>query len=117
MFGRRKTKSATGHLGAFLDENSEIEGKYTCSGTVVFDARLRGELTSKDKLIIGEHGVVHASVTAAIVVIHGEVVGEVIAERVELKKTARVRGDIEAPVILMEEGAVHHGECRMAKAE
>jgi cytoskeletal protein CcmA (bactofilin family) len=117
MFGRRKKKDTSGRLGAFLDEGSEIEGKYTCSGTVMLAARLRGELTAKDKLVIGEQGVVHASVTAATVVVHGEVVGDVTAaERVELKKTARVTGDIEAPIIVMEEGAVHDGACRMAKA-
>lgn len=117
MFGRRK-KKASGRLGAFLDEGSEIEGKYTCTGTVMLDARLRGELSAQDKLVIGEQGVVHASVTAATVVVHGEVVGDVTAaERVELKKTARVTGDIEAPIIVMEEGAVHDGACRMAKAK
>ena len=117
MFGRRKKKASSGRLGAFLDEGSEIEGRYTCSGTVMFDARLRGELTAKDTLVIGERGVVHASLTATAVVVHGEVVGDVTAtERVELKKTARVTGDIEAPVVVMEEGAIHDGECRMTKA-
>ena len=117
MWGRRRKKSARGRIGAFLDEGSEIEGRYTCSGTVQLDARLRGELSAKDTLLIGEHGVVHATVKGATVVVRGEVVGDVTAsERVELKKTARVTGDIEAPVVVMEEGAVHDGVCRMTAA-
>ena len=113
MWGRRKKRSR-GRLGAFLDEGSEIEGRYACTGTVQLDARLRGELSAQDTLLIGEHGVVHATVKAATVVVRGEVVGDVTAtERVELKKTARVIGDIEAPVVVMEEGAVHDGACRM----
>jgi cytoskeletal protein CcmA (bactofilin family) len=118
MWGRRKKKAARNRVGAFLDEGSEIEGRYACSGTVVLDARLRGELSAQDALVIGEHGVVHATVRAASVVVRGEVVGDVTAsERVELKKTARVTGDIEAPVVVMEEGAVHDGACRMTAAK
>jgi cytoskeletal protein CcmA (bactofilin family) len=105
-------------LGAFLDEASEIEGKYTCSGTVMLDAKLRGEITSRDTLIIGDRGVVHATVRGVTVVVRGEVVGKVMATaRVELKAGARVVGDIEAPVIVVEEGAVFDGHCRMVKPE
>jgi cytoskeletal protein CcmA (bactofilin family) len=69
-------------------------------------------------LIIGPEGVVHATVQSATVIVHGEIVGRVSAsERVELKPTARVFGDIEAPVIVMEAGAMHEGQCRMSKGE
>ena len=105
-----------GRVTAFLDEESEIEGRYTCAGTVVFDAKFSGEITSKDTLIIGERGVVHANVQAVNLVVRGELVGDVVASaRVELKSTARLTGNIAAPVIVMEEGAVHDGHCRMAK--
>jgi cytoskeletal protein CcmA (bactofilin family) len=105
-----------GRITAFLDEDSEIEGRYTCSGTVVFDAKFSGEITSKDTLIIGERGVVHANVQAVNLVVRGELVGDVSASaRVELKSTARVTGNIEAPIVVMEEGAMHDGHCHMAK--
>src|SRR3989338_9199485 len=85
-------------LTAFIDEGSEIEGKYTFSGTVMINGRFRGEIVSNDSLIVGEKGVVNASIRAGIVLISGEVVGNVNAsERVELRCSARVYGDIEAP--------------------
>lgn len=100
-------------LGAFLDESSEIEGQYSSSGTVVLDAKVRGELTSKGTLIIGEHGVAEARVLGVHVVVRGTVNGTIVAsERVELKAGARVTGDIEAPVIAMEAGAHIDGRCR-----
>ena len=37
MWGKRKN-TARGHLGAFLDEGSEMEGNYKCTGTVMMDA-------------------------------------------------------------------------------
>ena len=107
-----------GRLGAFLDGGSEIEGTYTCTGTVMLDAKVRGEIRAADTLVINAQAVVHATVEAGTLVVHGCVVGRVtVTERLELRASARVTGDIEAPVIVMEEGAVHDGHCRMTKAK
>jgi len=104
-------------LGGFLDEGSELEGKYTCAGTVVLEAKFCGEIKCKDTLIIGERGVVQGPVQATTLVVRGELAGDVqVSERVEIKAGARVIGDIEASVIVMEEGAMHDGRCRMSKA-
>jgi len=35
---------------------------------------------------------------------------------VELKRTARVFADVEAPLIVVEEGVLFEGHCRMTKA-
>jgi cytoskeletal protein CcmA (bactofilin family) len=104
-------------LTAFIDEGSEIEGKYTFSGTVMLNGRFRGEIVSNDNLIVGDKGVVNASIRAGVVLISGEVVGNVsAAERVELRGSARVYGDVEAPVVVIEEGVLFEGHCRMTKA-
>src|SRR5262249_27519817 len=111
MWGNRGDR-----VGAFLDDGNEIVGKYTCSGTVMLDARLRGEITANDTLVIGDHGVVEATVRAVVLVIRGKLIGRAMAsERVELKSSARVTGDVEAPVIVVEEGAVLDGQRRTTK--
>lgn len=105
-------------LTAFLDEGSEIEGKYTFSGTVLLNGKFQGEIASPDTLIIGERGVVNASVRAGTLVVNGELVGNVHAsERVELSGKARVFGDLESPIIVLEEGVMFEGHCRMPKGE
>ena len=90
----RKSKEPTrssSDLTAFIDEGSEIEGKYTFHGTVMLNGKFSGEINSSDSLIIGEKGVVNATVRAGVVLINGEVIGNVFAtERVELRGTARV---------------------------
>jgi cytoskeletal protein CcmA (bactofilin family) len=112
-----KASAKASDLTAFIDEGSEIEGKYTFSGTVMLNGRFRGEIISNDSLIIGEKGVVNASIRAGVVMINGEVVGNVNAsERVELRGNARVYGDVEAPVVVIEEGVLFEGHCRMTKA-
>jgi cytoskeletal protein CcmA (bactofilin family) len=101
---------------AFIDEGSEIEGKYTFSGVVLLNGKFKGEIVSSDTLIIGEKGVIHATIRAGTVVIRGEVVGGVQAnERVEMKQSARVYADVEAPVVLIEEGGLFEGHCLMTK--
>jgi cytoskeletal protein CcmA (bactofilin family) len=103
-------------LSAYIDEASEIEGKFTFSGTVMLNGKFRGEISSNDTLIIGEKGVVKASIRAGVVLVSGEVVGNIAGgERVELRGTARVFGDVEAPVVVVEEGVVFEGHCRMTK--
>jgi cytoskeletal protein CcmA (bactofilin family) len=111
-----KQASRSSDLTAFIDEGSEIEGKYTFQGTVMMNGKFSGEINSSDSLIIGEKGVVSATVRAGVVLINGEVIGNVFAtERVELRGTARVYGDVEAPVIVVEEGVLFEGHCRMTE--
>jgi cytoskeletal protein CcmA (bactofilin family) len=108
----------TGELTAFLDEASEIEGKFSFSGTVMVNGKLKGEIVSNDTLIIGEKGVVNASIRAGIVLVSGEVIGNILGgQRVELRTGARVTGDIEAPIVVVDEGVTFDGNCRMTKAE
>ncbi len=76
---RRRPAAARKKLTAFLDEGSEIEGKYTFTGTVLLNGKFHGEIASQDTLIIGERGVVNATVRAGTLVVNGELVGNVTA--------------------------------------
>jgi cytoskeletal protein CcmA (bactofilin family) len=121
MFRRRNGKSDVNvkreDLTAFIDEGTEIEGKYNFSGVVMLNGKLSGEIAAAESLIVGDKGVIHASIRAASVVVSGEVVGNIVAgERVELRGHARVSGDVESPVVVVEEGVVFEGRCRMHKA-
>src|SRR5262245_22787013 len=114
---RAGVKRRRSELSAYMDEGSEIEGTFTFSGTAMLNGRFKGEIRSRDTLIVGETGVVNANVSAGTVLISGEVVGNVSAtERLELHGRARIFGDIEAPILVIEEGALFEGNCRMTKA-
>ncbi|PYM91934.1 MAG: hypothetical protein DME08_21480 [Candidatus Rokuibacteriota bacterium] len=61
-------------------------------------------------LIIGESAFIEAQLRAPVIVIAGHVVGNVAAtERVEFRRSAHVVGDLEAPVFVIEAGAVFEG--------
>lgn len=115
MFGAKQGKpSRAREFTTHINEGTEIEGKVVFSGTVLLNGRVRGEIVSSDILVVGEKAVVNASIRAGIIEVSGEVVGNVSAsERIELRANCRVYGDIEAPVVIIDEGALLEGKCRM----
>jgi cytoskeletal protein CcmA (bactofilin family) len=116
MFRRGARGKGRGELTAFIDEGSEMEGRYTFRGTVMLNGRFKGEISSEDTLIIGERAVIVADIRVGRVVVNGQVTGNLRAlERIDLRRTARVCGDVEAPVVVLEEGVLFEGHCRMAR--
>jgi cytoskeletal protein CcmA (bactofilin family) len=112
---KNKRSPKAGDLTAFIDEGSEIEGKCTFAGTVMLNGTIRGEIASTDTVIVGEKGAVHANVHADTIFISGQVVGNLVAaQRLEMHGAARVSGNIEAPVVVMEEGVFFQGHCHMS---
>jgi cytoskeletal protein CcmA (bactofilin family) len=101
-------------LTAFIDQGSEFEGKLSFKNTVRIDGSFKGEITSENTLIVGEPGVVLATIRSRQVIVSGEVTGDIIAgERLVLHKTARVEGDIQTPKLVVEDGAELHGNIKM----
>ncbi len=93
-------------------------GKCIFHGTTVLNGTVEGEIFCRGTLTVGPRGLARANITADSVVIEGEVVGNVsVQERVELTVTARMVGDIQAPVIMISEGVKFHGNCRVTPDE
>ena len=109
--GRRK-------VAVLIGEASNITGKCIFHGTTVLNGTVDGEILCRGTLTVGPRGLARANITADSVVIEGEVVGNVtVQERVELTVTARMVGDIQAPVIMISEGVQFHGNCRVTPDE
>ena len=97
-------------LTAFIDEASEIEGKYTFSGTVMLNGRFTGEISSNDTLIIGEKGVVNANVQTVDAIIKGHYQGNMIATgNVEITDSGRVTGNITTDSLVISKGGFFNG--------
>ncbi len=106
--------SLGGTSDLLLGAGAEFEGKLTFKGTVRIDARFRGSIETDGVLIVGEHARIDADIACGSVIVHGEVNGNIRAESaVELRHTARVRGDTETPSLAMEKGAFLQGAVRM----
>jgi len=97
-----------------IDQGCELEGRLAFSGTLVLNGKFQGELLSSDTLIVGEGGELKANVRVRVAIVSGQLSGHITAkERVELRSTARIYGDIVTPVLLLEEGVIFDGHCKM----
>ena len=97
-----------------LDQGCELEGRLAFSGTLVLNGKFHGELLSSDTLIVGENGDLKADVMVGVAIVSGQLFGQITArERVELRKSARMYGDIVTPVLVLEEGVIFDGHCKM----
>ena len=98
---------------ACLDRGSKISGKLHFEGSARVDGSLDGEIDAKD-ITIGENAVATAQIRADSIVVSGKVNGDITAtQRIELRPTAKVIGDITAPKLIVHEGAVFEGHCSM----
>jgi cytoskeletal protein CcmA (bactofilin family) len=89
------------------DEDLHIEGKV--EGTIDLKAHV---------LSVGSSGRVSADVNAKVVNIDGEVAGDITGnEKVVISKSGNVRGNIVAPRVTLEDGAIFKGSIDMDPGE
>lgn len=84
-----------------------IKGQVSCDGDLYIDGQVEGSVDPKgNRLTIGPQGRLKANVMASIVVVRGTLEGNIQAsERVDLKQSAVVVGDIVTQSISIEPGA------------
>lgn len=122
MIGSKKeayqgSQGSAENMNALLGEGSEFEGKLNFQGVVRVDGVIKGEITSKDKLIIGEKAKVEAEISVGTAIISGEVKGNITAsQRLEIHAPAKVTGNINTPTLIIDEGVIFEGSCQMSQS-
>ncbi|HEX7999828.1 MAG TPA: polymer-forming cytoskeletal protein [Pyrinomonadaceae bacterium] len=104
-----------GVLSGFVGNGTTLTGEASFKGMLRVDGHLSGQVKSEGgTLIVGNNGQVDADIAVAVATIHGTVNGNVTAsQRLELGRAAKVKGDIETPSLVIEQGATFEGSCRM----
>lgn len=104
---KKETPLAKSEIKAFLGPGSQFEGKLLFDEIVRIDGSFRGEVTSKDTLIVGEAADIEAEVTVGTLILSGRFKGNIkAATKVELRAPAQVQGTIETPLLVVEEGVL-----------
>ena len=94
----------------YIEEGCTLSGQLQFQSGVRIDGRVEGEVRARGTVVVGESGVVEASIFADIVVVLGEVDGDITAQTlVALHKGARVRSDISTAGIVVEPGSNFRG--------
>ena len=90
------------------------KGNLSGSGGVRIEGAFEGEIALRGLLVVGVTGrVTCPHLRANVVVIAGAVRGDITAEKVEIRSTGRVWGDVVTAAMATEEGAFLRGQIRM----
>jgi len=108
-----------GSLSGFVGSGTVITGEASFKSMLRVDGRFSGRISSTDgTLIVGAGGQVDANIEVAVATIHGIVNGDIVAtDRIELGRAAKLTGNIQAPSLMIEQGAVFEGSCKMTQAK
>ncbi len=114
---RKETPVEKSDIKAFLGPGSQFEGKLLFDEIVRIDGVFRGEIMSKDTLIVGQTADIQAEVTVGTLIMSGRFQGNIKATtKVELRAPAQLDGSLETPLLIVEEGVVLNGTLAMGQA-
>src|SRR5688500_10715620 len=108
-----------GTLTGFVGNGTTLTGEASFRGMLRVDGGLSGRVSSADgTLIVSTNGRVDANVEVAVAQIYGTVNGDITAtKRIEMGRVAKVTGNIQTPALVIENGAIFEGSCRMTQAQ
>lgn len=100
--------------GGLLSRGVSIVGSVKFRDQLLIDGEVKGDITSAGTLTIGEHASINGEVRSKSVTVKGTVEGNIFAtERCELQAGCTLRGDIEAPRLVVDENATFLGSAKV----
>lgn len=104
------TERVTSVLGPGINWKGNLRG----SGGVRIEGAFEGDITLRGLIVVGETGrVTCENLRANNVIIAGTVNGCITAEKLDIRSTGRVWGDVTVVALATEEGAFLRGQVRM----
>jgi cytoskeletal protein CcmA (bactofilin family) len=104
--------------GGLLSRGVSNKGSVKFLNELLIDGQVEGTINSPGTLSIGEHAQISGEIRAKSVKVRGTVEGNIFAtERCELEAGCTLRGDIEAPRLVVDENATFLGSAKVATAK
>lgn len=96
---------------AVIGKSVVIKGQIYSREDLVIDGEVEGSVEAhENKIVVGPNGKVSAGVKAREVVVHGAIKGNVEAgEKIDIRREAKLVGDIKTQRIVIEDGAYFKG--------
>ena len=112
---QRPVKSEVSHFTTSIGEECVFEGNISTTSSTRIDGKLKGKISGESTLIVGERGVILGEVKASEIIVFGRIEGIIDSDRLEIKSTGVVTGDIFIDRLVVEEGGVYNGRCGMSE--
>ena len=98
-----------------IGQSIHIKGELTGNEDLTIEGKVEGKVFLKDhNLTVGANGKIVAEIQAKTVMVLGEITGNITADdKVEVAATGTMRGDIQAPRVVLADGAKFKGAIDM----
>lgn len=113
MFGKKQKDLMDSHIATIISEGCIIDGNITSSNSIKIDGIINGNVEAKQGVILGDTGRILGHVHAAEAVVFGQIQGDIVSHKLEIRSSGRIYGDIKTDSIEMEFGAVYNGKVTM----
>jgi cytoskeletal protein CcmA (bactofilin family) len=106
---------APAQTGGLLSRGVSIKGSVKFKNELLIDGEVEGTIDSGGMLTIGENAHIRGEIKTKSVKVRGTVDGNIfVSERCELQAGSTLRGDIEAPRLVVDENATFLGSAKIA---
>lgn len=113
---RTKTnRSSQTQSPATIGPSIRIHGELTGAEDLIIEGQVEGVINlDKNNLTIGGSGRIKANIQANGVIVEGQLEGDIIgSEKVVIRRTGNMRGNIVSPRVTLEDGAMFKGSIEM----
>ena len=101
-------------LETIIAHGAHFKGLISCPDQLHIMGSVEGDIDCGGMIIIGDKARIHANIYARMVIIEGEVIGDIkSAEYVEIKPTGRLIGNLNAAKIRLSGGCFFEGQSTM----
>ena len=101
--------------GGILSAGVSIKGSVKFRNELVIDGKVEGEIDSGGRLTVGKNAEIRGEIRTRTVSVLGTVEGNITAgERCELLAGCTLKGDIEAPRLVVDENATFIGSAKIS---
>ncbi len=115
---KEKTTSDDGNTETIIGASVKVKGNFDSEGNIIIKGEVDGTLKTKNDIRIEKDALVKASITAENIYLAGQVQGNLKSKgTIHLANNARITGDIVAQHLIIEDGAIFNGQCKMGRSD
>ncbi len=94
-----------------IGKDVEVTGSIKCSNNILIEGKINGDLTCSGTASIGENASIKGNLSVEAAVVHGQIYGNITSkDKIELKSSAKVNGDVKSKRLIVEDGVSFVGK-------
>ncbi|MGL4344355.1 MAG: bactofilin family protein [Cellulosilyticaceae bacterium] len=105
-----------GTVETLIAMDVELTGDLVCEKSIRIEGKIKGNISSKGKVIIGEKALIEGNIHAKSIVVYGKIEGNVeVQDSLEIMETGELYGELIAPKLYVALGGIVCGQSKMKK--